>query len=45
MRLYNPEFVKMILDSHKSMMKGKRTRINVEELWIKDYQKKEGSTK
>lgn len=30
---YNPEFVAKILESKKSRLEGKTTRINVDDLW------------
>ena len=45
MKLYNPEFVKKILASHQSRLEGKTTRININELWNKDFQKKNSSKK
>jgi hypothetical protein len=45
MKAYNPDFIKIILESKKSMLSGKRTRINIDEIWTKDYQKENSSKK
>ena len=45
MKVHNPEFVKKILASHQSMLEGKTTRININDIWNKDYQKKNSSKK